>query len=278
MKALRVAKGLASRVRTRVHGPPTVQRIVFTVTAGRSGTRYLTRVASLLSGVRAEHEPQPSFRNVMRMRQDLGPEVAARWLPIKREHILRAGRPCYLETSHLFCKGFFEPWIEQWSAPDLILWSRSPRSIAKSLYELGMIPGKTPTARSWYLAPDDEGVLQLGSLEALHDYQRCFWYVLEIQRRQAAYGGIVRAAGGRTLAMSLSELNDEAGFRTLSRFLVDREPSALERWRFEAIAARRVNKKRGEKKHALPDGLDAMEAELHAALLQANDPDDVPSL
>ncbi|MBI2376654.1 MAG: hypothetical protein HYV07_21840 [Deltaproteobacteria bacterium] len=195
------------------------KRLVFTVTTGRSGTDYLRELARRMPGVYAVHEPWPHFAVLMRRAQS-EPGLARRfWVEDKLPRIATRKKRVYFETSHLFAKGFFEPLVELGFVPDLVCLSRDARATAMSMWQLDTIPGRTVRGDVWYLRPDDPGALPLPGWDRLHDYQLCYWYCLETARRQTEYSAIVRARGGRSLEIGLSELNQPMGITRLCDFL-----------------------------------------------------------
>ncbi len=123
----------------------------------------------------------------------------------------------YVETSHLFCKGFLEPAQQLGLRFDLIVLRRPAREVARSLYELATIPARTDWGRSFLLAPNDPGVLPLPGWETMHDYQLCYWYCLEIERRAKLYPKLVAEHGGRVAETSLGELLAGGFSRVLER-------------------------------------------------------------
>jgi hypothetical protein len=195
------------------------KRLIFTVTTGRSGTDYLARMLACVPGVVSEHEPRPHFVWAMRKAQG-DPGIARKFLvEEKLPAIRRAKGRVYSETSHLVCKGFLEPLAEMGYRPDLILLRRPHREVALSMYRLGTIPGRTEKALKWYLTPDDPGVLPLENWQRLHDYQLCYWYCLEIERRRQEYGRMFSDLGSRVVDISLQELATFGGFMRLRKEL-----------------------------------------------------------
>jgi len=183
------------------------KRLIFTVTTGRSGTGYLTILLSCIPGIHAFHEPDPNFVHVMR-RAIENPELALKFLAYKKLPVI-AGLPhsVYCETSHLFCKGFFYPILDLGFMPEIIILKREKRKVAKSLFELNTIPGRTPLALAYYLKPDDKGVyLPINSWSKLHDYQLCYWYCLEIEKRMEVYSRELLSRGGKVYEIELSQL------------------------------------------------------------------------
>ncbi|WP_163328944.1 hypothetical protein GFV12_06535 [Desulfurobacterium thermolithotrophum] len=83
------------------------KRLIFTVTTGRSGTAYLSKILSLIPNISAFHEPEPNFVDVMRLALEK-PELAVKfWVLEKLPFIAKTPHNIYCETSHLFCKGSF---------------------------------------------------------------------------------------------------------------------------------------------------------------------------
>ncbi len=182
------------------------KRLIFTITPGRSGTAYLAFVLSLLPGVSSRHEPEPRFSDVMRAA--VRNEKLARdfWLQKKLPFIRSIREPIYVETSHLFCKGFVEPLLELGYWPDVIILKRAHRQVALSLYSLNAVPGRTPDGWHWLLSPDDPDVLGLPSWQDLHPYQLCYWYCLEIERRADSYRRLFESNARRVGVTSVPEL------------------------------------------------------------------------
>ena len=138
----------------------------------------------------------PHFHDHMRASQEDANHAKAFWLEEKLPFIASLKKPIYAETSHLFCKGFLEPLIEIGIVPDLVLLSRDRRKIATSLFKLGTIPARQKKALQFYLTPRDPGVVTDENWESWTDYQLCYWYCMEIERRQDVYGKRVRELGG----------------------------------------------------------------------------------
>ena len=103
---------------------------IFTVTAGRTGTTYVSRLFGLLPETHAVHEAQPNFVSVMR-RAQLDPQAGLAFCAnIKLPHIARTREARYVETSHVFCKGFLECFLKLGVMPQLLLLQRAPRKVA----------------------------------------------------------------------------------------------------------------------------------------------------
>lgn len=199
------------------------KRLIFTVTTGRSGTQFLTRILRLIPQAVSVHEPKPSFAKVMRLVQQHQIDPAAFLINEKLPQIscLLKERQAnlYVETSHLFCKGFLEPTLGLGLVPDLIWLKRSSRAVAMSMYRLQTIPGRSSKGLKYYLSPDDPGVLQLPNWKELHDYQLCYWYCLETERRATTYIQMIEERGGRTAETTIQEIKSLSGFVSLHKAL-----------------------------------------------------------
>lgn len=237
------------------------KRLIFTVTTGRSGTKYLAGLLGLIDGITAHHEPWPEFVEVMREAQS-DPGVAREFLRLKKlEAIAAEDDPIYVETSHLFCKGFLEPLISLGVVPDLVLLKRPHRQVALSMLRLGTIPGSS----EWYLSPNDPVVLALPDWESLHEYQLCYWYCLEIDRRARAYSKQLREHNAVVVSTSLDAIGTVRGFNKLLSDLGLPKMSPHDRSEFLRIAHRPVNRKpRHAPRKPLPADaeLDALETEV----------------
>ncbi len=191
------------------------KQLILSVTAGRSGTRYLHNLFSLLTDVQSQHEGEPDYKHVLR-RVQTQPSAATRFL---LDHKLPAVAACpfhtFVETSHLFCKGFFEPLLNLGVRPDLVLLRRPPRKIAWSMLERATVPARTALGNLYTVSPADPNTLPLPGWELLSDYQLCFWYALEIERRQVRYRDLLLQIGGRVCDVTAAELNDPDRFMAM---------------------------------------------------------------
>lgn len=187
------------------------KRLIFIISTGRSGTGYLAGLLASDPRVVSTHEPEPKFSHLMRYVQG-DPEVAKRfWVLSKLPAIAKHDAPIYVETSHLFCKGFIEPLIELGINFDVIILRRKPEDVAKSLVSLGWVPGRTADGAKWLLNPNDPGVVLLPGWERMTDYQLCYWYSLEIERRATEYGKSLREYGCKVFETTLEEIVTDEG-------------------------------------------------------------------
>ena len=184
------------------------KQLILTVTAGRTGTTFLHQLFKLLPGVDSFHEEEPNYLHVLR-RIQTQPAAATRFLrEFKLPAIIACKSKTYVETSHLFCKGFLEAMINLGVYPDLILLRRNPRNIAWSLLERLTVPGRTSLGTDYLVCPSDPNTLPLPLWEGLSDYQLCFWYALEIERRQYRYRDYMKRLGSTVFDVTANELNN----------------------------------------------------------------------
>jgi hypothetical protein len=195
-------------------------RLIFALTPGRSGSKLLAHLLANLCDVQAEHEAAPRLNFVLRAVQ-AAPESARWWLfgeklPAIADRL--DGRP-YADISHLYCKGFVEPLLQMRLKPDFIILTRPAREVASSMMAIGSIPERTSAGRLVLIGPSDPGVVVPESWREWSDYQLCFWYAREIERRQRYYELLLPDAGCRVTRISLADLTDFARFRTLAQFV-----------------------------------------------------------
>ncbi len=222
------------------------KRLVFTVTAGRSGTQFLNQLLQGLPGVVVAHEPLPAFQSVLPEARD-NPALALKFLEeIKLPHIASLAGSIYIETSHYACKGFIEPMLQLGVVPDLILLKRQPRQIATSWFLLGAdMQGAIRKRRQEgrgsrrMLTPAETNFLPLERHDGLNDYQLCYWYALESAARMRHYAALVSARGGKTFETCLEHLADGRDDARLFAWLGAAAP--------QTAGIGRVNEKTNEK-------------------------------
>lgn len=239
------------------------KRLVFTVATGRCGTAYLAHLLSFLKGVRSEHEPVPEYHTVFRAAQG-DPAVARAFLVEKKLPAIAAvPERIYAEASHLFCKGFVEPFLDLGLNADLILLSRSRDAVASSLYRSGTIPGRSERAGSFYLGPEDPVFVSLPGWEDLHDYQLCLWYILEVEARANHYEELFRNAGNTVARFTLEEIRSPRGFVRLFRRMGLPGPGPrkwLSYLRYGRVQVNAINPKKKDK--PLPENWEELTREL----------------
>lgn len=261
MKLFELSKSLQDALSTK--------RLVFTVTTGRSGTAYLANILSLLPNVVAYHEPEPNFVEVMRSGQ-ADRELLNRFLLDKKLPAIASEElPIYVETSHLASKGFLEPLLDLGVIPSLILLARPHREVATSLCRLGHIPGRTELGKRWYLDPSDPGVLSLTGWNDLEDYQLCYWYCLEMERRRFHYQQIWKNQPAPVASVNLQQLTTLWGILDFLRQLRLPFPSIAAWLKMVRMRKIRVNTKMHEKSvQSAVERVDELENELVARLEQ----------
>jgi hypothetical protein len=241
------------------------KRLIFTVTTGRSGTAYLSTIMGLAKDVYSVHEPVPEFADRMREVQK-SPELAKRFLlEQKLPSILACPARIYIETSHVACKGFLLPLVEIGVLPDIIIHRRPVREVSLSMLKMGTIPGRSPKGLRFYLSPDDPGVLTLPDWQNLHDYQLCYWYCLEVERRSRHYQKFFSQNGARVAATTLRGMKTFAGLlRCFSELeLSAKRPLWVTSLRFSRAAQVKVNESLETKKRVeVPCDLAALEEEI----------------
>lgn len=220
------------------------KHLVFTLTAGRTGTTYVTRLGELLPDTVSLHEPQPSYVHFLRQAQR-DPRLAHHFLlEYKLPFIASAPGSRYVETSHLMGKGFLEPLLELGVRPAVLVLRREPRAIARSLLTRRTVPGRGKLGFKYLVHPGDPGVLPLPRWNGYGDYQLCFWYALEMERRQRAYGELLASLGCAIVDATAEELHDPprflAAFETLGLLDARVDRAALLR-RHAEVSARLYN-------------------------------------
>lgn len=195
------------------------KHLVFTVTAGRTGTTYVTRLGELFPDTVSLHEPQPSYVHFLRQAQR-APHLAYHFLlEYKLPFIASTPTTHYVETSHLFGKGFLEPLLDLGLRPAVLLLRRAPRAIARSLLTRRTVPGRGKLGFKYLVHPGDPGVLPLLHWHAYSDYQLCFWYALEMERRQRVYRDLLADRGCATAEATAEELHDGTRFLAVAAAL-----------------------------------------------------------
>jgi hypothetical protein len=242
------------------------------VTTGRSGTAFLTTLFLYVPGVEAFHEPEPEYYPILRDVQT-DRRLAKRFLVEKKLPAIASHTgSVYVETSHLFCKGFLEPLLALDIVPDLIIHSRPHRQVATSLLKMGTVPGRTTKGLQFYLSPGDPVVLKLPKWETLHDYQLCYWYCLEMGKRARRYEMLYAELGGVTVRTTLDEVKTARGFMRLVNDLKLRKPNWFNRLRQIRNSRFKVNESKITKKPVqLPTDLDELEAEVRHLVSRADE-------
>ncbi len=251
-------------------------RMILTVTPGRSGTKLLSRILDACPGMMAEHEAAPMVNFVLRTAQSM-PLAALWWLRAEKLPAIAARLAAeppgttYADTSHLYAKGFLEPLLQMRICPDLILLTRPARAVAQSLLAVGAVPVRSGPGRLVLVGPDDPGVVAPETWDAWDDYQLCFWYVREMERRQREYARLWPDTGGRILWLSMTDLTDPARLGPLFEFVTGDAEGGPEPERLAEILAVNQNPKSAVTPNWVtpqtpPADIDGAEAAVDAAL------------
>ncbi len=195
------------------------KNIIMCLSPGRSGTQLLTLLLDLADDTHSVHEPQPTFQAVTEAVRT-SPDDTLRFVrDTKLPAILSTPEPNYVETSHLFGKGPFEAFVELGVPFRLVILHREPREVAKSHWRIKAVPARTKRKQQYLLHPGLDGVLQMPGWEQMTDYQLCYWYCLEIERRKALYAEKCRALDLSIAEIHLEELLDFYRVKHLSEQL-----------------------------------------------------------
>lgn len=184
------------------------RRIVLTVTSGRTGTDTVSKLFGYLPDTASLHEPNPNHRFILNRVQSRPEEAAWFFWHLQAPALLERIGANVVETSHLFCKGFFEPCIAAGFRPNILFMERETRAVAQSLLLKNAVPGRTGAGYRYLIAPDDEPYLPVENAEGLSDYQLCYWYALEIEERQRLYAELAAELGLTCATIATPELSD----------------------------------------------------------------------
>jgi hypothetical protein len=222
------------------------RRLIFTVTSGRSGTQTLAELLACAQDTYSVHEPDPTFSHCLRSVQRR-PDLALEFLvEEKLPAILATGAACYAETSHLACKGFIEPMLELGLRPHFVILERDCRAVAKSFLRLNSIPERTALGQNYMLSPADPCLLPTPCWDDFDDYQLCYWYALETQRRARWYAALFDRIGIGYTPFDFVSINSFAAMEKLldSCGLVAKEDAPE---RFAEVTRQPMNTKVGDK-------------------------------
>jgi hypothetical protein len=184
------------------------KRLVFTISTGRAGTQTLSAVFGCARKTCSLHEPKPGYSKCLR-RVQRNAEAALEFLVEQKLPAIRApDEPCYVETSHVLCKGFIEPLLELGLRPHFVIVHRDPRAVARSFVELNSIPERTPLGRDFMLSPADPCLLEAPGWQDFTDYQLCYWYALESRQRAQWYAALFDRIGIHYTRFEFADLAD----------------------------------------------------------------------
>lgn len=174
-----------------------LEKVIFTATTGRSGTKTLAALFSTISDCVAFHEPYPVMNGPVLRAASYGDLalVDRIYRRVKSINILRSaiGFRYYVEANHLFVKTFIGQAVEEFGDRIAVIHLvRSPIEVAMSMYCLEHLPG-TEIGDYWWLeyrAPSN--VIRIADLletdeEFAHPFYRGLWYWYELEMRFLAW-------------------------------------------------------------------------------------------
>jgi len=201
------------------------KNFVFTLTTGRSGTRYLaTLLRQNLPDAECHHEvhgwdrfgvdtPDVSHMTLFNSQGNVE-KVRAFWAA-KLERIAATPRRFYVETSHLLMKAGLVENLEPLTAAGtvhLIALERDPYATIVSFRNRFDFLGKA-SCWLWYLDPEyPRNLLPSRELVAHSLNGLCLWYILEVRARAARYEKLFRGEPGIVFhRFNLEELRHPEG-------------------------------------------------------------------
>jgi hypothetical protein len=174
-----------------------LEKVVFTATTGRSGTKTLASLLSTVQDCIALHEPYPIMCGPVLKAATYGNTAAADkvYWRIKSVNILRAavGHRYYVEANHCFIKSFIQQAIEDFGERLAVIHLVRPAiEVAMSIFRLQEYPG-TDIGNAWWLdyrAPTN--LIQIADLidcdaEFSHPFYKALWYWHEVEMRISAW-------------------------------------------------------------------------------------------
>ncbi|MBU2534246.1 MAG: hypothetical protein KKB37_16010 [Alphaproteobacteria bacterium] len=184
------------------------KNVIMCFSPGRSGSQLLARLLGLADDTHSVHEPEPTFQAVTEAVRTRAEETLRFVRDVKLPAILASPQPNYAETSHLFGKGPFEAFVELGVPFRLVMLHREPREVAKSHWRINAIPARAKKKQQYLLHPGLDSVMKMPGWEKMTNYQLCYWYCLEIERRKALYAEKCRARDIPVVEIHLAELLD----------------------------------------------------------------------
>jgi hypothetical protein len=214
-----------------------LEKVVFTATTGRSGTKALAKFLSTVVDCTALHEPYPVMSGpVLRTASYGHPALANKvYWHIKSINILRAavGSRYYVEANHSFIKTFIQQAIADFgNRLAVIHLVRPPIEVAMSIFRLQDHPG-TDAGNAWWLdyrAPTN--LIQIADLldrnaEFSHPFYKALWYWHEIEMR--IYAWRLKMPSLKVVRFETRWLNDkEKLMELLDNLGIDFEASRIE--------------------------------------------------
>lgn len=203
--------------------------LVFTLTAGRTGTNWLAAMLGAnLPACEAHHEilgydrfgidsPDLSHLTLFNSR-GVCTEVRGFW-ERKAARVARSQATWYVETSHVLMKAGLVEHLDRFTElgpVHLVALTRDPVDIVASLTQRGDM-SNVGNQWLWYLDPEyPQNILDPTPFKAQGLVAVRLWYVMEIQARQAYYEALLVDRGGVEVHRhDLGELRGEDGAHRL---------------------------------------------------------------
>ena len=190
------------------------KNITFSITHGRTGTQFVTKLFELFSDTLSQHEPDPNFASVFVQVKD-DPRIAVKFWETKLDVISKYAQANYVETSNVFGKGYFLPLVRAFDIyPNLLLITRDFRDTAKSLYKRKSTPVRSSSGMMYSCHPEQPGTLPIFAYQGLTDYQLCYWAVLDSYYRQMQAEDIYKDKGlSNYMWLTADDLHDFSTFQ-----------------------------------------------------------------
>src|SRR5262249_54837180 len=148
--------------------------------------------------------------------------------------------------------------------PRFIILRRNAREVAKSHLMMNVIPGRNEEGYLVLTSPSDPNSLPLPNWHDYSDYQLCYWYAKDIERRQTAYAGFFSKHQVPYIDIDMKDLLGWDSFLEVCKFV---DPSSankkLSRTLFDEITSVNQNTRdqahRGRIDRELPPNLEEQE-------------------
>lgn len=247
-------------------------RLIFCLSPGRCGTKYLAALLNAIPGVHGVHEPEPEFVGYARAARRDPQEAWNFWhcekLPYIRS-LTYGSLECevYAETSHLFGKGFVKSLLDLGVVPDVIVLSRDHRDVALSIWRRNGTPAKTLKGERYWLHPEQAEFCPLPRWWAFTDYQLCYWYTLEMTDRMGVLQALILDAGGKVAYLDFDVLTQG----NMTVWLEGLGLPSPDQVRFDLIQSDYHNATPADRRDLMPPGdLDEQEKQVRDAILNAD--------
>lgn len=172
--------------------PTDAHRLIFCINAGRSGSKYLSRVLSSARHTMSFHEAKPTMSGeYLHWINQYPYEETFERRKIKVEAIqeILSSSPkekIYCETSHMFIKTFFDVAVDAFGTQmEVIVLRRNLASMLKSFLELGYFSEKNNVWKKWMSSPNavTAAIPCIDTDDRLDPCDRSIAYLIDIEAR-----------------------------------------------------------------------------------------------